>query len=91
MELKAKDLRIGNYVNVYNEEFHPKLKGVTLEVDTIDSYRESISLSHININDNKYYESYSQFLKYLKPIPLTKNGWLSLGQKNMMLLVNFNR
>jgi hypothetical protein len=88
--MDAKDLRIGNLVVVNNEKYHPKLRGVILEVTGINETRDSeglwtysVSLKHINQEPNTYYETYSQFLEYVEPIKLTED-WLSimLGFKN---------
>ena len=77
--INAKDLRVDvSIVTVDNPQFHPKLKDVPLLVTGISKTRDcegnmtfGINLEHINQQPNTYYESYSQFIKYLKPIPLT--------------------
>ena len=78
MKIDAKELRIGNLVRVNNPKYHPKLKGVILEVtsisETIDLDRKltySIGLKHINQKPNTYYETYSQFIYFIEPIKLT--------------------
>ena len=72
--MKANELRIGNLVTVNNPEYHPRLKGVILRVTSIspngDEY--SIGLEHINQKPNTYYQSYSQFLRFIEPIQLEK-------------------
>jgi len=72
--MKENELRIGNLVTVNNPKYHPKLKGVVLRVTSIspngDEY--SIGLEHINQKPNTYYQSYSQFLKFIEPIQLEK-------------------
>ena len=75
------ELRIGNYVTVDNIEFHPKLKDVVLKVTGISETRNdySISLEHINQIQNTYYETYSQFSFFIKPIPLTEEWLLKFG------------
>jgi hypothetical protein len=76
--IEANQLRIGNYVTVNNEKHHPKLKGVPLQVtgmylrtgiDNEPTY--SLDLNHPNEEPNSYNETYSQFMKFVKPIPLT--------------------
>lgn len=72
--MKANELRIGNLVTVNNPKYHPKLKGVILRVTSIspngDDY--SVGLEHINQKPNTYYETYSQFIRFIEPIKLTK-------------------
>lgn len=87
--MKANELRIGNYVTVDNEKYHPKLKSVVLLVQAIDYNRDtenknthSINLEHINQEENKYYESYAQFIKFINPIPLTEEWLVKFGFNN---------
>jgi len=79
-QIKATEFRIGNIVTIDNPEYHPKLKGIPLEitgissaVDTDGNSTYSIQLSHVNQQPNTYYETYSQFLKFIKPILLTEH------------------
>lgn len=87
--MKAQDLRIGNLVYVDNEKYWPKLKGIPLEVTGISENCDvdglsthSISLKYINQKKNTYYETYSQFIKFIEPIPLTEDSLLKLDFVN---------
>jgi hypothetical protein len=79
--MKAQELRIGNLATVDNPESHPQLKGIMLEVTSIhesgnrEGWTHGIGLKHINKIQNKYYETYSQFARFVKPIELT-DEWL---------------
>jgi len=76
---KANQLRVGNWVMVNNEKYHPNIKGVMLEItsitETFDLFDKetthSISLQHVNKKQNTYYEKYSQLIRFIDPIPLT--------------------
>jgi len=93
--IDAKELMIGNLVTVDNPKYHPKLKDVVLMVTAIkpawniitkkEDY--SISLVYPNQEPNTYYDSYSQFIKYIKPIKLDEELYLKMGfvWKNGML------
>jgi hypothetical protein len=76
--MNAQELRIGNLVTVDNPESHPNLKGVVLEVTSIhesgnrDGYTHGVGLKHLNQVKNQYYESYSQFSRFIQPIELTE-------------------
>lgn len=78
MKIQANELRIGNLVTINNPEFHPQLKGIILEVTSIhessnrEGYEYGIGLKHINQKPNTYYETYSQFLRFVEGIPLTE-------------------
>lgn len=80
--MNAKELRIANLVNINNPLFHPTLKDVVLSVTGISQTigldgesTYSVSLEHINQDRNRYYETYSQFIEFIEPIPLTEE-WL---------------
>ncbi len=81
------ELRIGNYVTVNNPNYHAKLKDVVLEVTGINpntwkgKSTYAISLGHINQEENKYYETIGQFIKYIEPIPLTEQWLKDFGFK----------
>lgn len=84
--IDARELRIGNIVYVDNEKYHPKLKNIPLEVSGIsecigldNEKTYSIGLKHINHNPNTYYETYSQFIKFIKPVELTEDLLLKCG------------
>ena len=85
--MKATELRIGNFVTIDNEEFHPEIKNVPLEVTQIlqceslirGIWTHSVSLEFINKKKNVYYEDFGQFIKYIEPIPLTEEWLLKFG------------
>jgi len=85
--MNQNELRIGNLVTVNNPEFHPKLKGVVLEVTSIhesgnrEGYTHGVGLRHVNQIPNRYYETYSQFVRFVEPILLTAELALGLGFK----------
>jgi len=83
--MKANELRIGNLVLVDNPEYHPKLKDVYLRITGIyqATIEYSIQLEHINQNPNKYYDTYSQFMRFIKPIALTEEWLLKFGFKKV--------
>lgn len=83
-------LSIGNFVTIDNPKYHPKLKEVIMEITGInecnplqgeDGTNYSISLKHINQEPNTYYETYSQFVKYIKPVLITRDTLLFFGFK----------
>ena len=85
--MKATELRIGNFVTIDNEEFHPEIKNVPLEVTQIlqceslikGIWTHSVSLEFINKKKNVYYEDFGQFIKYIEPIQLTEEWLLKFG------------
>ena len=84
--IPANDLRIGNLVTVNNPKYHPKLKDVILQVISIDELLDfdkiathAIRLKHINQEPNTYYETYSQFIKFIELIPLSEDILLKCG------------
>jgi hypothetical protein len=83
MKIDVHELSIGNLVTVNNPDYHPQLKGVVLRVTGITPNEKdySISLEHINQIPNTYYPTYSQFLKFIEPIPLTEEWLLRFGFK----------
>lgn len=74
--MKIQELRIGNIVMVDNPKYHPRLDGIPLRVtgfeECVISSRSDhvVRLEHIKQKPDSFYESYSQFLKFIKPIPL---------------------
>lgn len=76
--MKLNELRIGNYVTVDNKKYHPSLKDVVLTVDCIKNQvvdgeiKYYLGLEHLIKEENKYYDTYSQFFKFIKPIELTE-------------------
>jgi len=82
--MKANELRIGNLVTVNNPEYYPKLKGVILRVTSISPNRDdySIGLEHINQKPNTYYQSYSQFIKFIEPIAISEKLIVEFGFEN---------
>ena len=84
--MKATDLRIGNIVEIENEIYHPKMKGIPLIVTGIHQilgskreFTHSVSLEVANKKENTYYESYSQFIEHIKPIPINEEWLLKFG------------
>lgn len=90
--MNQNELRIRNLVTVNNPDNHPNLKGVILEVTSIhesgnrEGYTHGVGLKHINQIQNRYYETYSQFVRFIEPIPLTEELLLKLGFE----LLNFD-
>lgn len=86
--MKQTELRIGNIVTVDNPKYHPQLKGVLLRVTGIQEQVISnkieycVQLEHINKKANTYYQTYSQFVEYIKPVALTEHWLLDFGFKN---------
>ena len=76
--LNPSELRIGNIVTIDNPRFHPTLKGAPLVITGINKRvyngeaTYDVQLEHINQEPNTYYDTYSQFMKFVKPIPLTE-------------------
>mgnify|MGYP003434912012 FL=1 len=91
--MRIDELMIGNFVTINNAVYHPKMKGIPCAVTSIsdkgDEY--SISLIQIDRKPNTFYESYSQFLKYIEPIPITEEWLLKLGFNKMSGCFNFDR
>lgn len=85
MKMRAIELRIGNIVTVDNPKYHPQLKGVLLRVTGIQEKVISNNIEHClnleltNKKANSYYQTYSQFIEYIKPIELTEQWLLDLG------------
>ena len=83
--MKIQELRIGNIVMVDNPKYHPRLDGIPLRVtgfeERVISSRSDhvVRLEHIKQKPNSFYESYSQFLKFIKPITLTEEILLKCG------------
>lgn len=78
--MKPNALRIGNIVTVNNPKYHPKLKDIPLLITGI--YQRGgyiVNLEHVNQEPNVYYETYSQLIKYIEPIPITEELLLKLG------------
>lgn len=76
--MKIQELRIGNIVMVDNPKYHQRLGCIPLRVtgfeECVISSRSDhvVRLEHIKQNPDSFYESYSQLLKFIKPIPLTE-------------------
>lgn len=86
--IKENEFRIGNLVTIDNPDSWSELKDIPLAItgfhqttdcDKIDTY--AINLEHINKKPNTYYESYSQFIKFIKPIQLTDELFEKVGGK----------
>ena len=70
--MKIEDLRIGNLVSVNNKQFHPNLKGAILRVTGLNE-RSSNGVIETSVNLECERETYSQFIEYIEPIPLTEH------------------
>ena len=81
------ELRIGNIVSIENETYWPKIKNIPMVVTGMHQVVQdstaiySIDLEHLERKKNTYYESYSQFQKFVKPILLTEKWLLRFGFK----------
>ncbi len=73
--MKAHELRIGNWVEINNPEYRPNDTGKIARVVQISELKGDVYLEIID-----QYEGYfGQFLKYIKPIPLTEQWLLEFG------------
>ena len=81
--MTATELRIGNYVTIDNPKYHPNVKGRTLVVLSVQSWREeaSVSLMHIEQEDNYVIPSLGQLIDFVKPIELNEDWLLKFGFK----------
>ena len=85
--MKAQDLRIGNLVTIDNEEFHPTMKDIPLQVTQIlereslerGIWTHAVSLEYPNKLKNVYYQNFGQYLEFIKPIPLTEEWLIKFG------------
>jgi len=79
--MTATELRIGNYVTIDNPKYHPNVKGRTLVVLSVQSWREeaSVSLMHIKQEDNYVIPSLGQLIDFVKPIELNEDWLLKFG------------
>lgn len=85
--MDANELRIGNYILLDNKEYWPEAANIPMiiksltEIESLKAgkWTYSVSLDHLYKEENTYYDSYSQFIKFLKPIPLTEEWLLNLG------------
>ena len=82
--MKTTDLRIGNLVTVDNPKYHPQLKGVLLRVTGVQersingAIETSVNLEH-SVKSMVEYQTYSQFIEYIKPVTLTEQWLLDFG------------
>lgn len=90
--IQPNELRIGVIVTVDNPKHHPKLKDVPLKVIGVEekviegAITHSVRLEHINQKVNMFYETYSQFIKFIHPIPLTEEILLKCGFEKYKML-----
>lgn len=83
MVLESQDLRIGDLVTIDNQNSWSELKNIPMIVTGINEARglnKESTFSISLISDNKY-NSYSQFIKFIKPISLTEEWLLKFGFK----------
>lgn len=79
--IKPTDLRIGNYVTVDNQESCPELKEIPLEVVGINKtegfdkgvWTYNVDLNYIDERKNIVIPAHSQFIEFIKPIPLIED------------------
>ena len=84
--IQPHEIPVGSIVTINNPKCHPTLKdvpmivtGVSPAIDCDKKNTHSVSLEHLNQKPNTYYESYSQFIKYVEPIVLTDDLLLKCG------------
>lgn len=85
--IKPIDLRIGNYVTVYNQESCPELKQIPFKVVGINMiegfdkgvWTYNIDLNYIDEQKNIVVPAFSQFIEFIDPIPLTEDILLKCG------------
>jgi hypothetical protein len=85
-KLGPEELRIGNFLEVDNMQYHPSLKGVVLKVTGIspakgleDEWTHSVGLRPIEKLNARSINSYSQLMQFIKPIPLTEDWLIKFG------------
>ena len=94
--IQPNEIRIGVIVTVDNPKHHPKLKDVPLKVIGVEekviegAITHSVRLEHINQKVNMFYETYSQFIKFIHPIPLTEEILLKCGFEEQELFEDHN-
>ena len=80
--MKAKELRLGNWVTIDNKECYRELKNIPMYILGIKEriYRDFPKSSHsITVQNDIKKHSYSQFNDFIKPIPLTEEWLLEFG------------
>ena len=84
--MDIKELRIGNIVKVDNKKYHPQLIDIPLIVTGITSCQDvennstyGVSLEHLDQDSGKFYDTYNQFIKFVKPIRITEDWLLKFG------------
>ena len=82
--MKASELRIGNYVTIDNNENWEEIKHIPMVVISI-KYKEegnySISVD-MAFEEDLFYNGFSQYERFIEPIPLTEEWLLKFGFKN---------
>jgi hypothetical protein len=85
--MEANELRLGNLVTIDNEKNWAKLKNIPLKITAINQLQDlegsknGVSLEHLVQLPNTYYETYSQYLHFIKPIELNEAWLKSFGFK----------
>lgn len=82
--MNAKELRVGNFVEIDNKEYHPLLSGKVCQVIGIKSqisryFPDSKHTVEVAINLSMY----SQWEEFVKPIPLTEEWIEKLGANDL--------
>ena len=79
--MKASELRIGNYVTIDNNENWEEIKHIPMVVISI-KYKEegnySISVD-MAFEEDLFYNGFSQYERFIEPIPLTEEWLLKFG------------
>lgn len=79
--MKSNELRLGNLVTIDNENHRAKLKNMPLKVTAINQLQDlegsknGLRLELLVLLPNTYYETYSQYLHFIKPIQINE-AWL---------------
>jgi hypothetical protein len=86
--MEAKELRIGNFVTINNPNYHAVIKdvpmviiGIVQRISSMIGSTYSINLEILDRELNMYYDSYSQYVEYIEPIPLTEEWLFKFGFK----------
>lgn len=85
--IDPRELRIGNYVTIDNQESWPELKDIPLKVVGINMtegfdrgvWTYNVDLNYIEERKNIVTPAHSQFIEFIKPIPLTEDILLKCG------------
>jgi len=84
--INAKELMIGNYVTINNPKYRPDDTGkilVVTEIKTEQSTKHFESGQTISgyLLENKYKDTFGQYVEFIQPIPITEQWLLDFGAK----------